>query len=74
MQAEPIYLLNYQLLGCTDVDFDSTRGGSDCARIWFRRQNRDKRQALCNWSNADMQSATIKQYQKFALDGKKLMR
>ena len=31
--------------------------GSDCARNWFRRQNRDKRQALCSWSNADMQSA-----------------
>ena len=47
--------------------------GSDCARNWFRRQNRDKRQALCNRSNADMQSATIKQYQKFSLDGNKLM-
>ena len=31
--------------------------GSDCARNWFRQQNRNKRQALCNWSNADMQSA-----------------
>ena len=31
--------------------------GSDYARNWFRRQNRDKRQTLCNWSNADMQSA-----------------
>ena len=47
--------------------------GSDCTTIWFRRQNHDKRQALCNWSNADMQSANDQTISKFVLDGNKLL-
>ena len=43
--------------------------GSDCTTNWFRRQNRNKRQALCNWTNADMQSANDEMISKFVLDG-----
>ena len=48
--------------------------GSDCATNSFRQQNRDKRKALCNWSNADMQSANDQTLSPVALDGKKLVR
>ena len=53
-------LNNYQL-------YHNSRG-SDCATNWFRRRNRDKRQALCNWSNADMQSANNQTISQFVLD------
>ena len=43
---------------------------SDCATNWFRRQNRNNRQALCNWGNADMQSANDQTILQSVLDGK----
>ena len=43
----------------------------DCAMNSFRQQTRDKRNALCNCSNAVIQSENDQTSSQFALDGNK---
>ena len=43
----------------------------DCAMISFRRQTHDQRHALCNCSNADIQSEKDQTLSQVVLDGNK---
>ena len=47
-----------------------SRRNDDCAIILFRRRTHDRRPALCNCSNADMQSTNDKTLSAFVLDEK----
>ena len=59
------------MLNIYHLHHDSQR--IDCAMNSFRRQTRDQRHALCNCSNADIQSEKDQTLSQVVLDGNKLI-